>query len=147
MKATPSHPAEFTPSSFTKYTNEGPLELVKQWPELLSQLFHLFHEFDRRVRWVAREEYELLAAEKAATAEEADRNEQVLTVAEAAQLLEISTQTVYEWVKAQKLTHFKLDRHVRFKRGHVMAALKLQTQPDGRRKYARRTTARSGKPS
>ena len=102
----------------------------------------MFEELGRYARRVLREEYESLAAEKAAAVAETDRNDQVLSVKEAAQLLGLRPQTVYEWVKAEKLTHFKIGRHVRFKRGHVLAALKLQTQPDGRRKYARRTTGR-----
>ncbi len=108
------------------------------WPTLFTPLLE---ELDRYARRAAREEYELLLAEKAAAAAEADRNDQVLTVTEAAQLLGLRPQTVYEWVKAEKLQAFKVGRGVRFKRGYVLAVLELQTQPDGRRKYARRTTA------
>jgi len=141
MRATPSHPAEFTSLTFTDQAGVQPAHLVNQWPELLTKLFQ---ELDRHVRRAAREEYELLVAEKAATTAEADRNEEVLTVNQAAQLLGLRPQTVYEWVKAEKLQAFKVGRGVRFKRGQVLAALKQQIQPDGRRKYARRT---SGGPS
>ena len=102
----------------------------------------MFEELGRYARRVSREEHELLAAEKAAAAVEAERNDQVLNVKEAAQLLSLRPQTVYEWVKAGKLIHFKVGTRVRFKRGHVLAVLKLQTQPDGRRKYARRSAGR-----
>ena len=112
---------------------------------LLPLLIPVFEELGRYARRVSREEHELLAAEKAAAAAEADRNDQFLSVKEAAQLLGLRPQTVYEWAKAEKLTYFKVGRHVRFKRGHVLAALELQTQPDGRRKYARRSTGRPGK--
>lgn len=84
-------------------------------------------------------------AEQAAAAAEADRNEEVLTVNQAAQLLGLRPQTVYEWVKAEKLPAFKVGRGVHFKRGQVLAALQQQTQPDGHRKYARRSTGRSNK--
>ena len=88
----PSHPTGFTPLTFTNRAGEQPAHLVSQWPELLTQLFQ---ELDRRVRWAAREEYELLVAEQAAA--EADRNEEeVLTVNQAAQLLGPGPQTVYE---------------------------------------------------
>ncbi|MBF9239424.1 helix-turn-helix domain-containing protein [Hymenobacter sp. BT683] len=81
-----------------------------------------------------------MQAEKAATAAEADLNDQVLTVSEAAHLLGLRPQTVYVWAKAGKIQAFKVGTAVRLKRGHVLAVLKQQTQPDGRRKYARRTT-------
>ena len=142
MKAITSPPAGITPFTLGKKTDAQPARLVNQWPELLTQLFQ---EFDRHARCAAREEFELLTAEKAAAAVEADQNDQVLTVTEAAQLLGLSPQTVYEWVKAGKLQGFKAGREVRVKRGHVLAALKLQTQPNGRRKYARRTVGRSSK--
>ena len=109
---------------------------------LLPLLIPVFEELGRYARRVSREEHELLAAEKAAAAVEAERNDQVLNVKEAAQLLSLRPQTVYEWVKAGKLIHFKVGTRVRFKRGHVLAVLKLQTQPDGRRKYARRSAGR-----
>ena len=136
MRATPYHPAEFTPLTFTNQAGVQPAHLINQWPELLTKLFQ---ELNRHVRWAAREEYELLVAETAAATAEADRNEEVLTVNQAAQLLGLRPQTVYEWVKAEKLQAFKVGRGVRFKRGQVLAALKQQIQPDGRRKYARRT--------
>ncbi|WP_158011113.1 helix-turn-helix domain-containing protein [Hymenobacter lapidarius] len=68
-------------------------------------------------------------------------------MAQAAQLLGLCPQTVYEWAKAEKLQAFKVGRAVRFKRGHVLAALQQQTQPDGRRKYARRATGSPAKPA
>lgn len=107
------------------------------WAELLTQFFV---EIDRHSRQAAREEYELLLAEKAEAAAETDRNDQVLTVAQTAELLGMQPQSVYEWIKAGKLQSFKMGRAVRLKRGQVMAALQAQTLPDGRRKYARRAT-------
>ena len=101
----------------------------------------LFEELDRYARRAAREEYELLVAEKATDAAETDRNDQVLTVNQAALLLGLRPQTMYEWVKAEKLQAHKVEaRAIRFKRGNVLAAPELQPQPDGQSKYARRTT-------
>lgn len=97
----------------------------------------LFAAIDLHSRRAAREEYELLLAEKAEAAAEADRNDQVLTVAEAAALLGIRPQSAYEWIKAGKLQSYRIGRTVRLKRGQVLAALQAQTQPNGLRKYAR----------
>ena len=124
-------PAGITPFTLAKKAGDQPAPVLTQWPELLTQLFQ---DFDRPARWAARQEFELLGAEKAAV--EADRNDQAITVSEAAQLLGLRTQTVYEWVKAGKLRALKVEAAVRLKRGHVLAALELQTQPGGRRKYA-----------
>jgi excisionase family DNA binding protein len=107
----------------------------------VAALIPLFEEIDRYSRRAAREEYELLLAEQAAAIEQADKNDQVLTVQQAANLIGIQPQTVYEWIKADKLRAHRIGRAVRLKRGDVLAALQAQTQPDGRRKYARRGTA------
>ena len=107
------------------------------WAEMLIKLLEAF---DRQSRQSAREEYKLLQAEQAEATDEADRNDQVLTVAQTAELLGLQPQSVYEWIKAGKLQAFKMGRAVRLKRGQVMAALQAQTLPDGRRKYARRAT-------
>lgn len=112
-------------------------------PGLAEALLPFLAEIDRMSRRAAREEYELLLAEKAAAAAEADRNDQVLTVSQAATLLGIRPQTVYEWITAGRLKSFRLGRAVRLKRGQVLAALEAQTQPDGRRKYARRTPSKN----
>ena len=107
------------------------------WAKILIKLLEAF---DRQSRQAAREEYKLLLAEQAEAAAEADRNDQVLTVAQTAELLGLQPQSIYEWIKAGKLQAFKMGRAVRLKRGQVMAALQAQTLPDGRRKYARRAT-------
>lgn len=107
-------------------------------------LFDFIDRLDQQSRKIAREEYALILAESAAAAVEAEQNDQVLTVQQAAGLLGIRPQTVYEWIKAQKLTAFKVGSAVRLKRGQVLAALRAQTQPDGRRKYARRAASNTG---
>ncbi len=105
------------------------------WAEALAPLLE---EIDKRSRQVAREEYELLLSEQAAAASEADKNELLYTVQEGAELLNVRPQTVYEWIKVNKLRALKIGRSVRLKRGDIMSALQAQIQPDGRRKYARR---------
>ena len=92
----------------------------------------------QQARIVAREEYTQLLAERETAAAEADRNERTLTVREAAAKLNMREQTVYTWVKTGKLQAYNVGRAVRLKLGDVQAALTAHTQPDGRRKYARR---------
>lgn len=61
-----------------------------------------------------------------------------LTVEKTAVLLDVVPQTVLEWRKRGLLNGYTLGRRVYFKRSEVLAALKVQSTPDGRRKYARR---------
>ena len=120
------------------YSGPFPHTPPTDWAAVLTPLFA---EIDKQSRRAAREEYAKLLAEQAAAADEADRNDQVLTVEQAAALLEVRPQTVYEWVKTGKLLAFRIGRAVRLKRGQVLAALEAQTKPDGRRKYARRAVS------
>jgi excisionase family DNA binding protein len=116
--------------------------VLPNWSELLAPLFA---EIDQHTRRAAREEYELLLVKKATEAAEAERNDQVLTVQQAADLLEVRPQTVYEWIKAGKLKAYRIGRAVRLKRGQVLAALQAQARPDGRRKYARKVPKQKGR--
>lgn len=112
--------------------------LPANWTAVFTSLFA---EIDQHARLVARQEFEYLLAAQAEVVAEADRNEQNLTVQQAAEVLCLRPQTVYEWIKAGKLQALRTgmgNRSLRIKRGHVLAALQAQTQPDGRRKYARR---------
>jgi len=119
-----------------KFFNASP----SRWAEVLTPLFD---EITRQSKQVARQEYELIVAEKDAANEEADRRDDILTVADVAKLLGISQQTTYDWVKSGKLIAYRLGRAVRFKRGQVLAALQAQTRTDGRRKYSRRTNKKA----
>ena len=113
----------------------NPKEPLADW-EILFQFNALI---EQRARLIAREEFQLLLAAHTATAVEADNNEQLITVAHAAEILGVISQTVYEWIKAGKIPSFTIgSRSVRLKRGDVLAALQARTQPNGRRKYARR---------
>ena len=61
-----------------------------------------------------------------------------LTVEKTALLLDVVPQTVLEWRKRGFLIGYKIGHRVYFKRLEVLQALKVQSMPDGRRKYARR---------
>ena len=128
----PGHPL-LPPQMVAGYTPKEPLA---DW-EILFQLNALV---EQRARLIAREEFELLLAKHIANTAEADSNEQLITVAQAAEMLDVIPQTVYEWIKAGKISSFTIgSRSVRLKRGDVLAALQARSQPNGRRKYARRT--------
>jgi excisionase family DNA binding protein len=130
--APPGHPI-LPPQMVAGYTPKEPLA---DW-EILFQLNALV---EQRARHIAREEFEILLAKHIASTAEADSNEQLITVAQAAEMFEVIPQTVYGWIKAGKIPSFTIgSRSVRLKRGDVLAALQVSIQPDGRRKYARRT--------
>jgi len=135
-----SHYSRFTPPGRPllpppAVADYNPKEPLADW-EILFQFNALV---EQRARLIAREEFQLLLAEHTATAAEADNNEHLVTVAQAAELLGVISQTVYEWIKAGKISSFTIgSRSVRLKRGDVLAALRARTQPNGRRKYARR---------
>ena len=65
-------------------------------------------------------------------------SDEPLTVEKTALLLDVVPQTVLEWRKRGFLVGYKIGHRVYFKRSEVLAALKVQSMPDGRRKYARR---------
>ena len=106
------------------------------WAELASPLLAAV---DIYVRFVVRNEIQALSNEAAIAVTTAEQNEQILNVQQAADVLGMRPQTVYEWIKAGKLPSLTVGgRSVRLKRGDVLAALQAHSQLDGRRKYARR---------
>ncbi|HEX8659336.1 MAG TPA: helix-turn-helix domain-containing protein [Hymenobacter sp.] len=107
-------------------------------PAWAQALLPLLGELDRYVRQAARQEYQLERQEQAEAAARDLQAEQLLNVAEAAALLGIKSCTIYDWVKEHKIPTHRAGRQLRFRRGEVLALLETQTQPDGRRKYARR---------
>lgn len=122
-----------------------PLPAAK-WAEVLAPLFE---QIDQQSRRAAREEYIKLLAEQETTTAEARRNEEPLTVKQAAELLGVTAQTAWEWQKRGLLISHRIGRRIFFRRGEVLAALQVHTHQDGRRKYARRSvpmhTPASGK--
>jgi excisionase family DNA binding protein len=108
--------------------------LPNKWMEMLAPLFA---ELEQQSRRAAREEFTRLQAEQVDASAEARRNEEPLNVKQAATLLGITPQTVWEWQKRGTLPSYRLGNRIMFRRGEVLAALKAQTQHDGRRKYAR----------
>lgn len=108
------------------------------WAELLAPLLMAI---DFHTRQVIREEITLIAQEASTLAEAAEKDDEILTVQQAATLLGVQPQTAYEWIKAGKLASFTIgNRSIRLRRGAVLAALQAQCRPDGRRKYARRVS-------
>lgn len=90
---------------------------------------------EHTAREVATAQWSLLQFESGSTTPTAD---EPLTVEKTAALLDVAPQTVHQWRKRGFLIGYKLGHRVYFKRSEVMASLKAQTAPDGRRKYARR---------
>ena len=123
--------APFPPSALPGIS----VECLPKWLELATPFVDAILQ---QARLDAREECKRLLEEKAEAAAEADRNEEIDTVRSAAAILKVREQTIYELFKSGKLAGYKVGRAVRFKRGEVLAVLKAQTLPDGRRKYARR---------
>ncbi len=106
------------------------------WAEVLAPLFE---QLDQQSRRAAREEYIKLLTEQETTTAEARRNEEPLTVKQAAELLGITAQTAWEWQKRGLLMSHRIGRRIFFRRGEVLAALQAHTHQDGRRKHARRS--------
>ncbi len=65
----------------------------------------------------------------------------LLTVEQAASTLDVSRQTIHNWVRKDYLTAYKLGCRTYFKKAELLDALRLKTRPDGFRKNARRTFA------
>lgn len=68
----------------------------------------------------------------------APASDELLTVEKTAELLNVVPQTIFCWRKSGILTGYRMGNRVYFKRSEVLAALQVQSRPDGRRKYARR---------
>lgn len=92
---------------------------------------------DQRARETTIEQWAQLQASNHPGAE-APHHEDLLTVEKTAELLNVVPQTIFSWRKAGILVGYSMGNRVYFKRSEVLAALRIQTAPDGRRKYARR---------
>ena len=124
----------FLPQLTSEASPSPPISPPK-WAEVLTPLFEQIDQYSRRA---AREEYIKLLAEQETTTAETRRNEETLTVKQAAELLCITPQTAWEWQKRKLLISYRIGRRIFFRRGEVLAALQAHTHQDGRRKYARR---------
>lgn len=63
----------------------------------------------------------------------------LLTVEQAASTLDVSRQTIHNWVRKGDLLAYKLGSRTYFKKAELLGALRLKTRPDGFRKNARRS--------
>lgn len=113
-----------------------PAALLIRWAEILAPLFD---KLDQHSRHAAREEYIKLLAEQEESAAEARRNEALLNIKQAAELLGVTAQTAWEWQKRHLLPSYRIGKRIFFRRGEVLMALQAQTRPDGRRKYGRQS--------
>ncbi|GAB2856597.1 helix-turn-helix domain-containing protein [Hymenobacter ruber] len=129
-----------TSQPLTNYAPHGinaVLPLRNTWLETL--LLPVLTEIERYARQAAREEYKSLLAERTANEIAVQQHDELLTVQQAARVLGVRPQTAYDWIKVGKLKANRIGgRALRLKHGQVMAVLQELTQPDGRRKYARR---------
>jgi excisionase family DNA binding protein len=105
------------------------------WAELLTPMFEAL---DRRWIQTAEQVFTKLTAKQAAESAARERADELLNKPQAAALLGVRPKTVDAWKSKGTLPSYKLGGRIFYKRGEVMAALEAQTQPDGRRKYARR---------
>lgn len=69
----------------------------------------------------------------------------LLTVKQAASTLDVSRQTIHNWVRKGDLPAHKMGSRTYFKKVELLGALRQKTRPDGFRKNARRSFTPSGK--
>lgn len=69
----------------------------------------------------------------------------LLTVEQAASTLDVSRQTIHNWVRKGDLIAYKLSSRTYLKKAELLGALRQKMRPDGFRKNARRSFAPSGK--
>lgn len=122
-----------SPTTFGR--SQQPSATITQGVEFLTPFFE---EIDRRVDRRVVEAVDRALAQKAADTAEQVKNEELLNDLQAAELLGVKRKTVHSWKQKGILPSHRLGGRVFYKRGEVLAALESHTQPDGRRKYARR---------
>lgn len=66
-------------------------------------------------------------------------SEKLLTATQAAEMLSLCRQTVFDYAKRGLLISYRLGGRTYFKQGEVVAAMQSQQQPTGRRKQPRKT--------
>lgn len=110
-------------------------------PPSIAKLAELLYELvDERVESSLRIKQAALQSEQENADAEAQRNEQRIDKYAVAERLSVTTQTVWEYYRKDLLPGVKVGNRILFRRGDVEALLQVQTKPDGRRKYARRTS-------
>ena len=106
-------------------------------PQVALAFDSLLAALDERARETSFQLWSQWQADNISRAPAIDEDEP-LTVEKTAELLDVAPQTVLVWRKRGLLVGYKLGARVYFKRSEVLMALKVQSTPDGRRKYARR---------
>ena len=105
-------------------------------PNLAAAFLAIMSAVEHTAREAATAQWSRLQAEN--TSASTATNDELLSVEKTAELLDVVPQTVFDWRKRGILIAYKIGNRVYFKRLEVLAALKVQSMPDGRRKYARR---------
>ena len=105
-------------------------------PHLVVALAAIMSAVEHTAREAATAQWSLLQFENASAP--SATNDDLLSVEKTAELLDVVPQTVLSWRKSGTLIGYRMGNRVYFKRSEVLAALKVQSTPDGRRKYARR---------
>jgi excisionase family DNA binding protein len=119
--------------------NQHLSSVAPRWAAILAPFFEEIH---RQQTLVANEAVARALAQQVNEAAEKEKNEELLNDQQAAELLGVKRKTVFSWKQKGLLPSHRLGGRIFYKRGEVLAALEASTQPDGRRKYARR-----GKPN
>jgi hypothetical protein len=110
-------------------------------PPAVSKLAALIFELvDEQVERSLRLKQAELKDEQAAAEAETIRNEKRIDKHVAAAECHVTPQTIWTWYQKGTLRGAKVGNRILFRLGDVKALLKDKTQPDGRRKYSRRTT-------
>lgn len=113
---------------------------------LADSLAAFFDDFERRQELRTRALFSQLLAEQADQAVQKEKDEELLSKRQTAEELGgVRTKTVDAWTAKGLLTRYRVGGRIFYKRGEVRAALQEQTQPDGRRKYARGATNKNSR--
>ncbi len=118
-----------------------PHTLGEAFAPLLTDAPFLVEMIDRRIRGM----FPQLQAEQQAAVEATQQNEKLVDKHVAAAECHVAPQTIWTWHRRGDLPGTMVGNRILFRLGDIRALLKNQTLPNGRRKYARRTTAQKSR--
>lgn len=113
------------------------LALGEALGSLLAENPFMVEMVDRRIRHIQ--------AEQQAATEAVQQNEKLVDKHTAAAECHVAPQTIWAWYRRGDLPGKMAGNRLLFRLGDVRALLKNQTLPDGRRKYARRTSSQKSR--